>query len=49
MEDAQKWTCSEYDLDGDEDLEHESDVHGEGSTVHDTVADTESHDCNFEH
>ncbi|KAK0513739.1 hypothetical protein JMJ35_003461 [Cladonia borealis] len=39
VEDIQEWTGSEYGLDSGEDMEYESDVHGEGSTVNDTVAD----------
>ena len=45
VEDIQNWTGSEYGLDSEEDMEYESDGHGKGSIVHDTAADTESHDC----
>ena len=45
-EDTQNWTASEYGLDSEEDIKIEPDIHREDSTVRDTSADTESHECN---
>ena len=43
--DIQDWTGSEYGLDSDEDMEYDSDVHGEDCTVQDDSAGSEGHDC----
>ena len=47
VDDVQNWTGSEYDLDSEEDMQYESDIHREDSTVQDTSAGPESHDRNL--
>ena len=45
--DIQNWTGSECGLDSGEDMEYESDIHGEDSTVQESSAETEIHDCDL--
>ena len=45
VRDIQDWTGSEYGLNSEEDVEYDSDIHGEDRTVQDDSAESEGHDC----